>query len=553
MHVVFCNNDILTEITPLLPKPSLAALSRTCKTIKDPALDQLWRHMESLIPLCKCLPQDVWSMDTTGRLASASLKKHVCHIDLISAIQVYHGTDNETIDWSTVQDYAKRMKVLSLSYDEAVKVSALMQTWRTSALPGEVLLPHMRELSINVSARWHFEVSGYMDLLVTVSAILHHDLRSLKASLYDAHAINVFMTLLECRSPHLETIFISSPIDPSPMCANFSHLQVINLQSGASTTLSSATLEVVGSLPRLETLISNLKFQSTSASTKPLLRNSVSLFPVLKELQMTHVVDLSALTRFIQSISSSDLSSLTVHYVLKASNGQLEERGSIMQFALALNGYSSLRSLTLHCAQLPQNIPFVAIRSLSQLTNLRTLKLFNVASLDSITNDSLRCITHTLSNLEILSVLTTTAPSSKLKLSGTFLRMISTSCPLLRDLTLTINLATLPWERSLVTNDPPRRTIPLRFTIDCPLRDIEGTVWQLKLAEYLSDIYTDITIHPLPSLDDRLAPAIETLNKCIRLISGIRSAEKQRSVNEMTEVSKLEQSLNSFSLSVSLL
>lgn len=35
-------------------------LALTCQTFKDPALATLWRSMDSLVPLVKCLPRDCW-------------------------------------------------------------------------------------------------------------------------------------------------------------------------------------------------------------------------------------------------------------------------------------------------------------------------------------------------------------------------------------------------------------------------------------------------------------------------------------------------------------
>jgi hypothetical protein len=53
-----------------LPKPTLAVLGRTCKTLSDSALDKLWEDMLSIVPLCKCLPNDVWKEDDEGKLVS---------------------------------------------------------------------------------------------------------------------------------------------------------------------------------------------------------------------------------------------------------------------------------------------------------------------------------------------------------------------------------------------------------------------------------------------------------------------------------------------------
>lgn len=42
---------------------TIAALAVTCKTIQDPALNILWSTHESLIPLLRCMPTDLWSIE----------------------------------------------------------------------------------------------------------------------------------------------------------------------------------------------------------------------------------------------------------------------------------------------------------------------------------------------------------------------------------------------------------------------------------------------------------------------------------------------------------
>jgi len=41
------------------PLPTFAALARTCRRFKEPALDALWKDMNDFMPLILCLPEDV--------------------------------------------------------------------------------------------------------------------------------------------------------------------------------------------------------------------------------------------------------------------------------------------------------------------------------------------------------------------------------------------------------------------------------------------------------------------------------------------------------------
>jgi hypothetical protein len=45
------------------PRPTLAALARTCRLLSDVALDLLWRHLPDLYILARCLPESLWYIE----------------------------------------------------------------------------------------------------------------------------------------------------------------------------------------------------------------------------------------------------------------------------------------------------------------------------------------------------------------------------------------------------------------------------------------------------------------------------------------------------------
>jgi len=59
--------EILTDIFAAIyeegirksPLPTFAALARTCRRFKEPALNALWKDMDDFMPLILCLPEDV--------------------------------------------------------------------------------------------------------------------------------------------------------------------------------------------------------------------------------------------------------------------------------------------------------------------------------------------------------------------------------------------------------------------------------------------------------------------------------------------------------------
>ena len=56
----YCSPVLSPNLSPHFHKivfPALAALARTCRAFKEPALDALWRELIDLSPLVRCLPE----------------------------------------------------------------------------------------------------------------------------------------------------------------------------------------------------------------------------------------------------------------------------------------------------------------------------------------------------------------------------------------------------------------------------------------------------------------------------------------------------------------
>ncbi|KAJ7608852.1 hypothetical protein DFH06DRAFT_190486 [Mycena polygramma] len=55
------------SIFGLEPGKTWAALARTCRTFKNPALNALWRAQRSLVPALSCFPDDLWNRTTDSK------------------------------------------------------------------------------------------------------------------------------------------------------------------------------------------------------------------------------------------------------------------------------------------------------------------------------------------------------------------------------------------------------------------------------------------------------------------------------------------------------
>ncbi|KAG1751460.1 uncharacterized protein EDB91DRAFT_609285 [Suillus paluster] len=63
MHPALGNLEIVCIISSYTQRRSLPALASTCRAFEHPALDALWRDLQSIQPLVKCLPSDLFSID----------------------------------------------------------------------------------------------------------------------------------------------------------------------------------------------------------------------------------------------------------------------------------------------------------------------------------------------------------------------------------------------------------------------------------------------------------------------------------------------------------
>ncbi|KAF9232054.1 hypothetical protein BU15DRAFT_67817 [Melanogaster broomeanus] len=85
----------------MLKNPTLAALARTCRAFKEPALDMLWFELDDLSPLVRCLPRDSWNDDREESITPL----------------VYSFTRPLTeTEWCTLQGYTRRIRALKLHW-----------------------------------------------------------------------------------------------------------------------------------------------------------------------------------------------------------------------------------------------------------------------------------------------------------------------------------------------------------------------------------------------------------------------------------------------------
>ncbi|KAG1757077.1 hypothetical protein EDB19DRAFT_2019977 [Suillus lakei] len=148
MHVCLLPIEILLHIFAIYKDwnakhcVTLAALARTCRKFKEPALDILWKDINGFEPLILCLPEGVSNKNVLGKL---TLKR-----------PLVNG------EWELLYQYARRIHSFRVLPDELDMIDdRVMQSLISAPLPTP-LLPNLRSL------RWYDGQGHYLPLLCTL-------------------------------------------------------------------------------------------------------------------------------------------------------------------------------------------------------------------------------------------------------------------------------------------------------------------------------------------------------------------------------------------------
>ncbi|KAF7356510.1 hypothetical protein MVEN_00984400 [Mycena venus] len=96
MHAVLLLDDVLRQILDLCPRECLPAVARTCRSWTDPALDGIWSHLGSVVPLLNLIP------------------------GLIHVEGVYDADCKGSVDLSAFNSYAHRVKHITQRHNTRI-------------------------------------------------------------------------------------------------------------------------------------------------------------------------------------------------------------------------------------------------------------------------------------------------------------------------------------------------------------------------------------------------------------------------------------------------
>ncbi|KAJ7053043.1 hypothetical protein C8F01DRAFT_1032646 [Mycena amicta] len=172
-----------SDTTPPARK-SLLALATTCRLFLDPALNELWRELESIYPLLRCFPSGVFEFTQES--------EHKTTTSVSRAIRAS--------DWARPLFYARRVKHLEFLGMNTIGGEDLhVLRHLTLSLPVATLFPHVATLD------WRPDLGRNEETFQQMLLFLGPQLHQLIIHVEDARCLSVFPALARL-SPALRSV-----------------------------------------------------------------------------------------------------------------------------------------------------------------------------------------------------------------------------------------------------------------------------------------------------------------------------------------------------------
>ncbi|KAF6758037.1 hypothetical protein DFP72DRAFT_889748 [Ephemerocybe angulata] len=427
------NDDL--ELEPedslIASRQNLAWLALTCRAFLEPALDRLWRSLDTLYPLFKILPAFVRTDGTHVLRGSITPEEW------------------ERFDW-----YARRVKKFCYTRDPDNLDIAMHVYFRIAQLRSTPLLSALRHLYCPDISQTDFLISG-------VCLFLSPSLQTLefyKITSVEDKLTGTFLHTLWNDGTQLETVgFRGTGLSPGTLdlILNFHTLRQLEL-TGMGPAIELDWLKRLGEMPKLRDLaldFTNSRIESIEEDLG--YRN-------LKSLMIT--ASLAFTRSFIPHISTSGLEVI----VAASSSDTQAERVAFIRDVIERWG-ATLRDFSLvHInSESAEEIHMVTIAPLIPLKQLTGFRLEGY-SID-LTDDNLRIFGSAWPNLTKL-LLPYVAGSDRVRPTIESLKILAALCPDLKHLRLPLDTTELP-----AFVPPPTPYIPPLPVPESPAMVIDDT------------------------------------------------------------------------------
>ncbi|KAG1890171.1 hypothetical protein F4604DRAFT_1643764 [Suillus subluteus] len=276
MHPALQILEVIDIISSHTEHGSLPALASTCRTFKNPALNVLWRNLQSVEPLVKCLPSDLFGIDDEG-------------------LELQKPLDHKM--WDTLSRYTSRVHSIT-QYGNSASIEPLSLIILSCPLAPASLFPNIRRLT------WHASATrGAAEFLrmAFVPSLLSLDLQVSSASPAFFSVFSSLGTL--CPRLQSMTLRYHRAIDePSPNNSPFIIQPISQLHHLRNLEVWDLGIQGIQHIMQLQALrMMRLDFRTSSSSTWD--GRSPSLLPGLQNLHYLGL-DVGAFERPLNFLSS---------------------------------------------------------------------------------------------------------------------------------------------------------------------------------------------------------------------------------------------------------
>ncbi|KAF9523789.1 hypothetical protein CPB83DRAFT_862289 [Crepidotus variabilis] len=253
-----------------LNQSTLAALARTCKDFKEPALDTLWYSMDSFLPLLRCLPSHALEINVV-RTERSRIRVPYPKISVRESLQ--------SDDFSRLLYYAPRIRVFHLDQsvyatgppDPFIDESAYERLLSAKSTSGP-LLPNIKRLTLPLahligsspipqlivgSQLQHLGISGTCEN--TIDRVNWEDFsRLLDSANVRLSLVNLSISLVDVYG-YLTPFYVSCPTKFLSILAGSRQLSKLDLES--FRVKDAGTVAMLGLVPNLRILTLNLDLE----------------------------------------------------------------------------------------------------------------------------------------------------------------------------------------------------------------------------------------------------------------------------------------------------
>ncbi|KAF8349637.1 hypothetical protein F5887DRAFT_947344 [Amanita rubescens] len=486
-------------------KFTLFQLCLSCKAMMQPALDLLWYQLDSLVPLMRCLPWDLYEEDVMWR---EDLQRDVVLIviHILTHSDIVGATENDKV----------------YQFDSWIFQSLACAQQGTSKL-----LPRLQQLTWSVQND---------DVYPFIQLFLSRSIRHLKVFMIVTRENTSLrmrfslLTSLVSHCPSIQSMVLDAengaqynPViswgklfsgRASSACAPFIAWTGLESLSLKNITLGPLT-NAIARLPALTTL--KLYFCRIVDTQFP---NNAPNFPVLKHLAMVRC-EMDSCLQVLKCMSSTPLRSINLFIT-----GTPQEP----QWAGVVNG---LQNGILHDTLTDFVISSVAGRRLVTLSfqtispllhfrHIRSFGVYGYCTLD-IDDDDVACIVKAWSKLRKFTMIPKKPVPTRL--TSHALISFAKHCPGLEELSLTINADALDNYEEQLGNGTCNRALRELGVNDSPIEN-PG-----RIAAFISDMFpevTKITVSELNEDPEEKKRKWKEVERLIPVFAAVRKQEANR-------------------------